>query len=144
MPASRRLLPAALLAALLVLLALAGTAGAVTKNGITPLAPKAGTSVPAGKSSTFRMRAKGPGQVWVHVCKSKAKDGDGVICNKEAIGRARKNKKGIFEYKQKVFGFPEYWLNSPGTYYWQAHRIDCAGDVSDCRQEGPTVRFKVS
>ena len=122
-------------------LALAGPAGAATKNGITPLAPKAGTSVPAGKSPTFRMRVSGPGQVWVHVCKSKARDRDGVICTDPSIGRARK-RNGVYQYKPKFFDFPTFWLNSPGTYYWQAHRIACNG--SDCRQEGPVVRFKVS
>ena len=139
MPASRSLLTAA---TLLLTLALAVPAAAATKNGITPLAPKAGSSVPAGKSPTFRMRANGPGQVWVHVCKSKRKNADGVICTEESIGRATK-KGGVFRYKPRFFDFPEFWLNSPGTYYWQAHRIDCAGDISDCRQEGPIVRFRV-
>jgi hypothetical protein len=122
-------------------LVLAVPASAATKNGITPLAPKAGTSVPSGQSPTFRMRVKGPGQVWVHVCKSKARDTDGVICTDESIGRARK-RNGVFRYKPKFFDFPSFWLNSPGTYYWQAHRIAC--NASDCRQEGPIVRFKVS
>ena len=143
MPATRTLLPAAALAALLVVLALAGPAFAATKNGITPLAPKAGTSVPAGKSPVFRMRAKGPGQVWVHVCKTKAKDSDGVICTDESIGRAKRKRGRVFEYKPKFFDFPEFWLNSPGRYFWQAHRISCNADASDCRQEGPTVRFRV-
>ena len=124
----------------LTALVLAVPASAPTKNGITPLAPKAGTSVPAGKSPTFRMRVKGPGQVWVHVCKSKARDSDGVICTDESIGRARK-RDGVFRYRPKFFDFPAFWLNSPGTYYWQAHRISC--NASDCRQEGPIVRFKV-
>ena len=126
----------------LTALVLAVPASAATKNGITPLAPKAGTSVPAGKSPTFRMRVKGPGQVWVHVCKSKARDSDGVICTDESIGRARK-RDGVFRYKPKFFDFPAFWLNSPGTYYWQAHRIACEGNINDCRQEGPTVKFKV-
>ena len=117
-------------------------AGAASKNGITPLAPKAGTSVPAGKSPTFRMRVKGPGQVWVHVCASKARDGDGVICTDESIGRARK-RDGVFRYKPKFFDFPGFWLNSPGTYYWQAHRIACNASIDDCRQEGPVIRFRV-
>ena len=100
------------------------------------------TSVPSGKSPTFRMRVKGPGQVWVHVCKSKARDGDGVICTDESIGRARK-RNGVFQYKPKFFDFPDFWLNSPGTYYWQAHRIACNAAIDDCRQEGPVVRFRV-
>jgi|SRR5215210_577210 len=125
------------------LLAVPSAASAATKNGITPLAPKAGSSVPAGQSPTFRMRAVGPGQVWVHVCKSKAKNADGVICSKESIGRARK-KGGSFRYKPRFFDFPAFWLNSPRTYYWQAHRIACNADASDCRQEGPIVRFRVA
>jgi hypothetical protein len=125
------------------LLMLPATASAATKNGITPLAPKAGKSVPAGKRPTFKIRATGGGQVWVHVCKSKKKDKTGLICTKESIGRAHK-KGGVFKYKAPFFDFPEFWLNSPGTYYWQAHRISCEGDLSDCRQEGPIVKFKVA
>jgi hypothetical protein len=125
------------------LLVLPSSASAATKNGITPLAPKAGKSVPAGKRPTFKIRAKGPGQVWVHVCKSKKKDKTGLICTKEAIGRAKK-KNGVFKFKAPFLDFPEFWLNSPGTYYWQAHRISCEGDLSDCRQEGPIVKFKVA
>lgn len=120
--------------------AMAGSAAAATKHGITPLAPKGGTSVPAGKSPVFRMRAKGPGQVWVYVCKSKHRNKAGVICSKTSIGRARK-KNGAFEYKPMFFDFPEFWLNTPGRYYWQAHRIHC--NSSDCQQEGPVVSFRV-
>ncbi len=138
-------MPARLPFALLVtgLLILPGSASAATKNGITPLAPKAGKSVPAGKSPTFKLRAKGPGPVWVHVCKTKRKDKNGVICHKASIGQARK-RSGVFRFKPQFFDFPGFWLNSPGTYYWQAHRISCEGTTSDCRQEGPTVKFRVA
>ena len=124
-------------------LALAGPASAVTKNGITPLAPKAGTSVPAGKAATFRMRVKNPGAgVFMHVCKTKKKDKDGMICKKATILQAKK-KKGVFQAKQTFYDFPAFWLNNPGTYYWQAYRIECHSGSSDCKQEGPVVRFKV-
>ena len=122
------------------LLVLPASASAATKNGITPVAPKAGTSVPAGKSPTFRVKVNGPGQVWIHVCKKKKKNSDGVICTKESIGRAKK-KNGAFQYKPTFYDYPAFWLNSPGRYYWQAHRIDC--NSNDCRQEGPIVRFRV-
>ena len=125
------------------LLVLPASASAATKNGITPVAPKAGKSVPAGKSPTFKARATGPGTVWVHVCKSKKKDKNGVICHKASIGQAKK-KAGVFRYKPQFFDFPGFWLNSPGTYYWQAHRIACEGTTSDCRQEGPIVKFRVA
>lgn len=124
-------------------LALAGPASAVTKNGITPLAPKAGTSVPAGKAATFRMRVKNPGAgVFMHVCKSKKKDKEGMICKKATILQAKK-KKGVFQAKQTFYDFPAFWLNNPGTYYWQAYRIECHSGSSDCKQEGPVVRFRV-
>jgi len=121
---------------------LAATAFAATKNGITPVSPKAGAKVAVGVSPTFKSKIKGPGQVWVHVCKSARKNKEGVICSDESIGRAKK-KGSTYNYKPKFFDYPEFWLNSPGTYYWQTHRIDCAGNLNDCRQEGPIVRFKV-
>jgi hypothetical protein len=126
------------------LLAVPTAASAATKNGVTPLSPKAGASVPAGKSPTFKLRAKGGGPVYVHVCKSKKRDADGLICHKADIGKAKK-RSGRYRYKPQFFDFPGFWLNTPGTYYWQAHRIACEdGDISDCRQEGPVVRFKVA
>jgi hypothetical protein len=112
-------------------------------SGITPLSPKANATVAAGKSPTFKMRVKGAGQVWVHVCKSKKKDSKGVICSDESIGQAKK-KGGSFSYKPKFFDFDDFWLNSPGTYYWQAFRIQCeGGDLDDCLQESKIIKFKV-
>jgi hypothetical protein len=135
--------PLLLILATAALLAVPTVALAATKNGITPTSPKAGKTIAVGKRPTMKGRVSGPGQVYVHVCKSKKKDADGLICTKEAIQRAKK-KGGKFSVKLKFFDFPEFWLNSPGTYYWQAHRIACeGGDISDCRQEGPIVRFKV-
>src|SRR5215212_8395302 len=126
------------------LLAAAPAASAATKHGVTPVAPKAGSSVPAGQSPTFKMRIKGKGAVFVHVCKSKKKDSSGRICNKADIGRAKK-KGSTFRYRPKFFDFPEFWLNTLGTYYWQAYRIACeSGNLSDCYQEGPIVRFRVA
>ena len=65
-------------------LVLAGAAPAFAASGITPLSPKSNSTVPAGQSPTFKMRVKGKGQVWVHVCKSNKKNSDGVICSEES------------------------------------------------------------
>ena len=135
----RLTVPAALAAALLIATA---TAYADTKNGITPVAPKPGAIVPVGSAPTFKGKVKGAGTVWVHVCKKPGRNADGLICHKEMIKQARK-RDGRFSVKAEFFDFPTFWLNSPGTYYWQAHRIACEGDLSDCRQEGPVVKFKV-
>jgi hypothetical protein len=139
--------PLLLLIATAALLAVPTFAMAATKNGITPTSPKAGKTIAVGERPTLKGRVSGPGQIYIHVCKNKKKDSDGIICPKatqaEAIQRAKK-KGNKFSAKMKFFDFPEFWLNSPGTYYWQAHRIACEdGDLSDCRQEGPIVRFKV-
>jgi len=134
----KRLLPAAVVAAL----ALTATP-ALAVNGITPISPKKGDTVPVGKRPTFKMNVRGAGSVWVYVCKSKRKDAEGLICSDEVIGRAKKKQGSRFEFKAKFFDFPEFWLNSPGTYYWQAHRISCEGNIEDCRLEGKIVRFKV-
>jgi len=128
---------------LIGLLAVPTVAFAASKNGITPTSPKAGKTIPVGKRPTMKGRYTGSGQIYIHVCKSKKKDADGLICTKEAIKKAKK-KNGKFSVKLPFFDFPEFWLNSPGTYYWQAHRIACeGGDISDCRQEGPIVKVKV-
>jgi len=96
--------------------------------------------VPKGESPILRMRVKGEGEVWVHVCRSKKQGPRGVICGKLAVGRATR-RGDAYEFKPKVYDFPGFWLNRKGTYYWQAFRVACT--KSDCRQEGKVVRFRV-
>lgn len=134
----RRLILPAVAAALALLASTAFGAG-----GITPIAPKKGDTIAVGKRPTFKLRVVGKGQVWVHVCKSPKKDKLGLICSKESIGRAHRKTGNRFTYRPKFFDYPEFWLNSPGTYYWQAHRISCESGIQDCRIEGPVVKFKV-
>lgn len=138
LPAMRKLL-------LIVLATFAVTAPALaaTKNGITPQTPKKGAKVAEGTRPTLKGKVSGRGSVFVHVSKQKKTDKDGVIGNKELITEA-KVKKGRFSVKAPYFDFPEFWLNSPGTYYWQAYRISCGEDGNDCLQEGPIVKFKVA
>ena len=131
----------------LVLAVLAGTAAvalAVTRHGVTPVAPKAGDTVPVGKVPTFKLRVRGKGQVYVHVCKTREKNAQGVICARESVGRARRVKGRAFRYRPRFHNFPGFWLNREGTYYWQAHRIRCVGRrTKDCRQEGPVLKVQV-
>ena len=136
----RRLIVPVVLAALLV-----PAAPALAKNGVTPISPKKGDSVPAAQAVTFKMNITGDHNgVFVHVCKSKRKDSEGMICDDAFIGKAKKKSGRRFEAKQKFFDYPEFWLNNPGTYYWQAYRTFCTpGDLSDCKAEGPVVKFKV-
>jgi hypothetical protein len=132
--------------ALLILtaaLVLPTAAFAASKHGITPSSPKAGATVPVGSTPTFKGKFTGKGPIYVHVCAKKKKDKEGLICHKADIGQAKK-KGHKFSYKPTFYDYPEFWLNTPGTYYWQAHRIACEnGNIKDCRQEGPIVKFKV-
>src|SRR3954447_320631 len=124
-------------------LVLPTTAFAASKHGITPRSPRAGSTVRVGGTPTVRGKVKGKGPIYVQVCASKRKDKEGVICHKADIGQAKKKGKR-FNYTPTFFDYPAFWLNSPGTYYWQAYRIACEhGNIRDCRQEGPIVKFKV-
>jgi hypothetical protein len=121
-----------------------GAAPALAKNGVTPISPKRGDTVPAGKSPTFKMKIVGDHTgVFVHVCKSKRKDDDGMICRDELLQRAKKKSGNRYQAKPRFFDFPEFWLNNPGTYYWQAYRTACDAGIDDCKSEGPVVKFKV-
>jgi hypothetical protein len=136
----RRLIIPAALAALAL-----SASPALAKNGVTPISPKQGDSVPAGKRPTFKMKITGSHSgVFVHVCKSKRKDRDGMICDDEMIGKARKRSGSRYELKAKFFDFPAFWLNNPGTYYWQAYRTSCNASLDDCKAEGAVVKFKVA
>ena len=117
-------------------------APAFAANGITVVSPKSGAKVKTGTRPTFKVKVSGQGTVWVHVCKSKKKDSDGVICSDELIHQMKK-KGSTASLKAPFFDFPDFWLNSPGTYYWQAYRISCENGTSDCKQEGAVTKFKV-
>jgi hypothetical protein len=134
---SRITVVAALVAgALLVPATAARSAG-----GITPLSPKSGAIVPKATPPTFTFRINGSGRLWVNVCKSKRRDAQGTICSALSSGRATRGKDRIATFKATYFDFPGAWLNTPGTYYWQAYRVACRG--SDCKQEGPITKFQV-
>ena len=126
----------ALTAAPLAALALAGPAAAATKNGITPLAPKAGTSVPAGKAATFRMRVTDPGAgVFVHVCKNNRRNKEGMICKKATILQAKK-RKGAFEAKQTVLRLPRVLAQQPRHLLLAGvpHRVHAAAAATASRR----------
>ena len=75
---------------------------ALAANGITVVSPKSGAKVKTGTAPTFKVKVQGEGSVWVHVCKSKKKDSEGVICHDGSIGRAKK-KGSTFSYKPEFF-----------------------------------------
>ncbi len=52
------------------------------------------------------MNVQGEGTVWVHVCKSKKKNGDGLICHKETIGQATKKSGLALRVQGEVLRLP--------------------------------------
>jgi hypothetical protein len=132
----RRMLLAVLAAQLLL------AAPAQAGNGITPLSPQRGDTVPEGSRPVFKGKVKGRGRVWIHVCRSPRKNAKGLICSQEAVMRAHR-RGNRFSVRARFFDFPAFWLNRPGRYYWQAHRISCERGLADCRLEGPVVGFRV-
>lgn len=129
-------------------LTMATTAQAATKHGITPLTPKQGATLAAGQPAEFHVRVKGPGKVFFHVCDRPRKVKYGVICDNadlgpgQRVGRSGKARRIAFRPDLELF--PEYFLQRPGTYYWQAFRVHCPKLTLDCRQEGPVMRFTVA
>lgn len=133
----------------------ASVAGAANvKHGIRPIAPKNNAVVAKGTTPTFKARVRGKGTVYFVVCKSKKRDRDGKACarKQEDIDRGKKGKKSkrgrTYTFKPERFTFPSYYLNTPGTYYWQVYRIDCVRTRSrkrlfDCIQESPIKKFRV-
>jgi hypothetical protein len=111
--------------------------------GITPLSPASGATVPKDTRPTFRLRVHGKGTVWVRVCKSPKRHRDGTICDSSNFGRARRSHGSLYTYRPRLFKFAGYWLQTPGTYYWQAYRLDCVKSLKDCRQEGAVTRFRI-
>ena len=69
-----------------------------------------------------------------------------MICHDEAIGKAKRKGGGRYEFKARVLRLPRSsGSTSPGTYYWQAHRIVVRGTASTtASSEGPVVKFKVA
>ena len=125
---------------------LAAPAGAVTKNGITPSRRRPATRSPSGRAFVFKLNVQGPERraPSCTVCKSKRKDADGIICHEgdDRQGRSTSTARAS-STRRKFFDFPGFWLNSPGTYYWQAYRIALRRGHLGLPAEGPIVKFKV-
>ena len=126
-------------------LALAVAALAATKHGVTPLAPAAGSTVPQGKSPTFKVQGQGQGlrlRLRLQVQEARLQGPD--LQRRDDRAGAKKKSAAASRSRRGSSTTPSFWLNTPGTYYWQAHRIRCeGGSTTDCSQEGPVVKFKV-
>jgi hypothetical protein len=118
--------------------AIAGAAG-----GPAPLAPTDGKTLTAGTPFTFKVKSSPSGAVFFKVSTSKKKNAKGTLKTEVYFRKMIRKSGGIHTKKTETYpALDDYFLNKPGTYYWQAYRIDCAAQ-SDCEVEGRIRSFKI-
>lgn len=133
---------ALILAGVVAIGTLGATAGAATTGGPKPLAPTDGKVLHARTPFTFKVRDAQPGSVFIKVSRSRKTKKDGTLKTEEWF-RKMARKGTVLSKKTDVYpALDDYFLNRPGTYYWQAYRIDCAAQT-DCDVEGPIRRFRI-
>jgi len=139
---ARRLLIA--VTAALAMLAIPATGAAVFDPLVPPtlLSPADGAQIVAATPVVFDIQTSPDdpgGFLWLHVSRSPAVDATGVIDSDADIEpfTAVAGQPGVFRAAPTYYSFPSFWMNSPGTYYWQAFRINCSGSLADCYIQSP-------
>lgn len=133
-----RSLTAATLAAAILL-----PAAPALAEGPTPLSPTAGKTLKARSPFTFKVRDDAEGAVFIAVSKSRAVRADGTLKDQSTWFRKMGGNSGVRTKKvERYAALSSHFLNRPGTWYWQAWRIDCA-EQEDCNVEGPVRKFRL-
>jgi len=141
-----------LLAALaLVLILLAAPAVASATVGPTLLAPRNHAAIAHGTRPTFSVRDRSVNarkyEVWLTISsKKRVKHGELQIDRgpSGAFSHMRRRAHGRYTYRPPLYTFPTYFLQRPGTYWWQAHHIDCSvPTVRNCHIVSPIRSFRV-
>jgi hypothetical protein len=143
----------ACVSAVIVVLACAAvpSVGAAVEDPLvrpSQISPVEGQQITAGTPVVFRIQTtpEETHNLWLHVSTSPVAGAGGVIASDTDIERFSvvPGQPGVFEAAPRYAGFPSFWMNTPGTYYWQAFRIHCydATGPPDCTIES-TVRTLV-
>ena len=129
-----------LVAAILLSWAAASATPAFAQDPTLPptvLAPDDGASITAGAGVTFRVQSDVPDDdnyLWVHISRSPAPaDACGTIDDDLGIsGLDPAGDENVYTATPTLYQTYTYWLNRPGTYYWQAYRIHYGGGADGC------------
>jgi len=148
MHASRRTLLGLLATTTLVVGVVApGAAGAASPK---QLAPKRGAVLAVGSQPVFKVRDRSAAakkySVFITISTSKKRKKNGDLMKRPgSIGTFRQMKRrgSTFRYQAEKYTFPTWFMVRPGTYYWQAYRIDCSGGNSSCHIHTKIRSFKV-
>lgn len=115
-------------------------AGASSRAGadLTPveaLAPAGGATITAGTEIVFRVRTSPGGMLWLLISKSPtAVDPCGKIGHDAHMDSFKPTAAdpSVYESTPPVYTFSGYWSATPGTYYWQAYRIEYGEGADGC------------
>jgi hypothetical protein len=108
--------------------------------------PKAGAVLALGSEPTFKVRdgsqAARQYRVYITIGTSKKTNKVGDL-KRTKIGTFTSGKRrgNLHTYKTEDYSFPEWFMNRPGKYYWQAFHIDCR--VKGCHVHSKIRSFRV-
>ncbi len=129
--------------ALTLLLAVPASASAAAPK---LLKPKAGAALAVGSEPTFKVRdgsaAAKKYKIYITIGTSRKRTKNGDL-KRTSIGTftSTKRKGNVFSYTPEDYSFDTWFMNRPGTYYWQAFHIDCA--VKGCHVHSKIRSFEV-
>lgn len=119
-------------------LVLGSTAASAPAPALDPpvlLQPAAGKVFPAKTRIGFTVRTH-PGDVylWLYVSRSPTVvDPCGTIKHEVSIWDFEPTPDvSVYEAKPSYYAYDAFWMNTPGTYYWQAYRIEHGGGADGC------------
>lgn len=126
----------ALLIVLATLIATVAAVSPATAAVVAPqlLSPKAGAVLPVGTQATFKIKDLGQpyrGNVWIGVSSTKKKDRYGRLKDTSPNGTYSAMKPGRhrrWSFLTPSYVFPDWFMNRPGKYYWQAGHIQCGNN----------------
>jgi hypothetical protein len=107
----------------------------VASDPPTLLTPVSGQTIKAGTSIAFRIRTfAGDDMLWLYVSRSPTiANACGTIAHEVSIWDFSPTADpAVYEAKPTHYTYASFWMNTPGTYYWQAYRIEHAGGADGC------------
>lgn len=119
-------------------LLLGPTAASAPAGDLDPpvlLQPAAGQAFTAKTPISFRIRTyAGDRYLWLYVSRSPAAaNACGTIAHEVSIWDfAPTADAAVYEAKPTYYSYSSFWMNTPGTYYWQAYRIKHGSGADGC------------
>lgn len=133
----RRLHGLLLTAAALALVFIAGASSTTHQVAPQLVEPVSGAKFTAGSKLVFSVRADqytSTGHLWLTVSRFPTiRNACGTIGEDVELESFEPTADPtLFEARPEFFDYPGFWMNTAGTYYWQAHVISYAGGADGC------------